>query len=237
MADITFLIVHYKTPNFTDLCVKTIEKFTSSKYKILIINNGPSDIFTATTKHSVLRFNSHVIGSDAHGKALNYGFNFVDSELTCIVDSDCAFLYSGWDKQLEAYIKGNVKMVGVMAGAKKIYKGMRTNGANLALFRTKFMKKMRPDFTPDMANNIDTCGKLSILLNKRGHDIKYIPHVSCHKKPCKIMVGVHCAEYVDNGVPLWAHFGRGSSRQKARCVYRVEEKKWTEAIGKLLAAK
>lgn len=232
MDNLTFLLVHYKTPDLTSTCVRSIERFTKGRYNILIINNGPPDVFTKKTKWPIRNFSPKRVGSDAHGQALNYGLQFVNTKYTCVIDSDCGALSDGWILEISKHLKGNTMLIGAKSGRKPVGSDLTLISASLMFFPTKIAKKLGADFTPNMKKNIDTGGKVTLLFNKHGLDAHPFQHRSCGKVECKVLTGIRCAEYYEGNKILWGHFGRGTSGQKKRCVYADEKRKWITTFNK-----
>ena len=105
---ITILIVNFNSADFINLSLYSLKKLTKNPYKVFIVDSG-SEIndFRKLKKYLkqyedvyIDRWETNLRGSVAHGTALNYLVNKVDTDFFSILDADATWLKKDWDEIL-----------------------------------------------------------------------------------------------------------------------------------------
>ncbi len=232
--EVTICFVSFNTWALTRLCIDSIVKFTKSPYRLLIADNGSTDGSREELEKlqhigqlDLLIFNQSPgdFGSRAHAITLDQMMKHVVTKYTLIFDSDCIALRNNWVEDLLREFDNMTKAIG--AKPFRAHDDIGMIHANCLCFETQLYHDLGLTFMPDIEKNIDTGGCISLGLVKAGYTLKYVDWLNMNDIfPGRYFYGVRCAEYVLNNKPIWAHFGRGSSRGKAGCDYETELKKW-----------
>jgi glycosyltransferase involved in cell wall biosynthesis len=240
--EITIGFVSYNTWILTKLCLDSIFKFTTCPYNLIVADNGSTDGSlvklkkieeTGRLKLLELKQDKDEFGSMGHARALDRIMEFVKTRYTLIFDSDCIALKYGWINDLIKELDDSTKAIG--AKPFRAFENIGMIHANCLLFETDLFFKLNLTFKPDQSNNIDTGGWISLGLVKAGYMLKYVDWLNIYDEfPRRYFYGIRCAEYVLNNKPIWAHFGRGTSKGKSGCDYVNELQKWINISQKII---
>lgn len=232
--EVTIAFVSFNTWTLTKLCLDSIFKFTTTPYNLIVADNGSRDGSREELKKIEetgrlmlieLEQDKDEFGSIGHARALDRIMKFVTTNYTLIFDSDCIALRHDWVKDLLKELDNNTKAIG--AKPFRVVDDIGMIHSNCLLFETDLYNNLNLTFKPDHIRNIDTGGWISIGFVKAGYSLKYIDWLNADDQfPGRYFFGVRCAEYVLNNKPIWAHFGRGTSKGKRSCNYDEELKKW-----------
>ena len=170
-------------------------------------------------------------GSISHGKCLDVIFEKMNSRYGMIVDCDVAFLQKGWDDIFKSLLVGKTVIVGSEYDGNKYMNFPNVVGC---FFLTKVLKKLKVSFAPRIGEMLEIDASNSDIYNRRvgekilldvGWEMCYklktnnykgvtLPLVNRFKEPmCKFIInGMKGVEYQLNGVPIFTHAGRSSSR-------------------------
>jgi len=170
-------------------------------------------------------------GSISHGKCLDAIFGKINSHYGMIVDCDVAFLQKGWDNTFKALLNENVIVVGSEYDGNKYMNFPNVVGC---FFLTKVLKKLKVSFAAKIGEMLEIDASNSLIYNRQvgekilldvGWEMCYklktnnykgvtLPLVNRFKEPmCKFIInGMKGVEYQLNGVPMFTHAGRSSSR-------------------------
>lgn len=103
IADITTIIVNYKTPNLLRDCVESFRVHYANA-PLLLIDNGSMDESrayirqTATSAHTQCLLNPQNL---FHGPAMNQGIRNCNTPYVFMLDSDCLILKTGFLEQMQ----------------------------------------------------------------------------------------------------------------------------------------
>lgn len=208
--NLTILTVVENDCGLLDLMIKSVCKFTYPEPNIIICDNGRNKgaLNQYNKKNDILIVQNTPLlagGSNRHGEGLNKIFPLVKTEKTAIIESDCILLYKNWNKLVNYY--------SVVAAQK----AQDTYHICFLIFNTILLKGI--DFCPgepySRANRTykpheDVGWKIKNYIKK--DQIKHMNFVDC-----KVGGGRYfnkefqSDEFWLDGIPLLAHFGRGSN--------------------------
>lgn len=109
MPLISIVSANIDSPEWAELLIKSIRKFTASEYEIIIIDNGslPENLTWLRTQRDV---RLELIGHNAgHGAAMDMGTRLARSTFVCVMDIDAHFQRSGWDLDLMSRYRAHPK--------------------------------------------------------------------------------------------------------------------------------
>ncbi len=98
---VTICIVNYKTEELTRLCLRSIRKYTTYPYKIIVVDNNSADssleyLRSVPYIKLIERPGINMSGSMAHGTALDIGLNECDTEYFLAMHTDTFIRQVGW---------------------------------------------------------------------------------------------------------------------------------------------
>ena len=102
---VTIVIPHYQTRELIMLCLRSIRKYTSPPYEVIVVDNDSKDDsleYLKSVKWIKLLLKSQVVkkGSWAHGSALDIGLQHTRTEFFLALHSDVVIKDSSWLKTL-----------------------------------------------------------------------------------------------------------------------------------------
>lgn len=156
-ANISILIVNFNSTDFVECSLLVLKSITKNTYKVFITDNGSKKseyqkLLKITKNHpnvSVFRNETNLIGSIAHGTALNELIQKVDTPYFSILDADATWLKKNWDDILIQKMSNTVKVIGTQAPPPK----QQDFPLMFAiLFETETFKKLNIDFRPKNLN-------------------------------------------------------------------------------------
>jgi len=216
---LSIIIVNYNASDFIKIGLYALDKLTKFPYKVYNVDNGSKlkdykkliEYCNCYNNVYLERIETKLRGSLAHGTALNYLVNKVDTPYFAILDADATFLIKNWDYILINELNEKTPIIGTQAppGKPSDFPLMFA-----ILFRTEEFKKLNIDFRPkDISNKQDTGWELREKYLKNGYSGKILHFKSTRiydQGPFKDMI---CAEYYLDGYDhiFASHFGRGSS--------------------------
>lgn len=136
----TICIVNYKTLDFTRLCLRSIRKFTTYPYEIIVVDNDP-------------------IGGYAHSYALDLAFENCSTEYFVSMHSDTFINKQGWLTKLVSHIDNDP------TGKCRYY-----NRTICCLYRTANIKKEKVNFTVGREVGLTAGKKLHFDLADKGYN-------------------------------------------------------------------
>jgi hypothetical protein len=172
-------------------------------------------------------------GSLGHGFCLDKILEHMDSKYGMFVDCDVAFLEKDWDEILKEHLKNNVVVVGADTDPKhNHYKNFPFT--IMVMFLTDVLKEQEISLMPKHTHividgencrlfnekqgatiHLDTAWQLPYKLKSAGYDGKALPMVSPRLDKEKIIFmteEMRGEEHHLEGVPIFTHVGRSSSR-------------------------
>lgn len=111
------MAVNIDSPEWAELLIKSVQKFTACGHEIVIIDNGSLDRNLAWLReqdrvgHIRLLEQHKNLG---HGLAMDLGTKVSKADFVCVLDIDCHLMREGWDTDLfRLYYKNpKLKMIG-----------------------------------------------------------------------------------------------------------------------------
>jgi len=104
------------SPMWAKLLVKSVRKFTSVKYEIIIIDNGslPENLEWLEKQKDInlIKLSKNI----GHGGAMDLGTELAESEYVCFLDIDSHIQRKGWDDDLLELYNGDplIRLIGVV---------------------------------------------------------------------------------------------------------------------------
>ncbi len=222
---ISILIVNYNSSDFIELSLYALKKLSKYPYKVLIGDNNSEkkdyeNLISVSKKYNnvyIERYETDLIGSIAHGTALNTLTNKVDTPYFSVLDADATWLAYGWDELLINELNESVKAVGTQAPVKK---NQHFPLMYAILFETKTFKSLNIDFRPQKdIKGKDTGWELSEKYLKagfKGKNLEYLNTRTYKKGPFQSIIAGEYYLNQDYNRIIASHFGRGSSLGKAK---------------------
>lgn len=93
---ISYVVVNYNSYDFLFILLKSIKKFSSISYEVIVIDNS-FEKKTLDFANVFFYFQNFNIG---HGEGLNLGIKEANGEYVLLLDVDCHFLCHDFDKML-----------------------------------------------------------------------------------------------------------------------------------------
>lgn len=229
---ITICTVNYNSSEFISMMLYSFRNLSVYPYKVIIRDNNSKKTdyeklknFITNEKYNnveLYRVETTLIGSEAHGTALNDLVGKINTPYFCILDADAIFLKKDWDKILISYLDDKVKLIGTQASNPNALDFVSTFAV---LGETESFKKLNIDFRPkDLLKFQDTEWDLreKYLNAKLSSRLLYDFNTRIYKKgPFSKVV---CSEfYLSNngdGSIFASHFGRGSS-PKTKNLFKI----------------
>jgi hypothetical protein len=209
-SDLTVLSVIEGSVGLAALMVESIERFTKPSPSIIVANQNINKITKNTfEKNPIIKVVDSLPGktkntSLRHARGLNTIMPHVNTTYSAIVESDCVVLREDWfDFDTDKY--------DMMASLKCNQLGEEQYHVCFLVFKTELLKGM--DWSPSEATKPrDTGHRIFSHIGGKTERIKYLQIKS--KKQARIFQqGFEYKTfeaYKDDGMPIAAHFGRGS---------------------------
>jgi glycosyltransferase involved in cell wall biosynthesis len=129
----TICIVNYKTPDFIKLCLRSIRKFTTYPYEVIVVDNNSGDASLEYLKslgwvrliERDVRINENDRGH-AHAAALDLGLENCNTEFYVSMHSDTFVRNDGWLGDLIGYFGGDENIACVGSGKIELMHKWRT---------------------------------------------------------------------------------------------------------------
>jgi len=230
MADqITICITHFNDTDFILNSLYCLQKLTKNPYKVIIRDNNSKAKNFKKLENEIKQYPNvflykaekgfNLKGSLAHGTALNYLVNKIDTKYGVILDADCTFLMKHWDEILIKELKDQVKIIGTQASPGG-NKPMDFPLMFAILFETETLKHLKIDFRPkDISQGQDSGHELREKYLSAGFEgiLLEAKNTRQYKEgPFAEILGVE--EYYLSGYPgiFACHFGRGATSGSAK---------------------
>lgn len=242
---LSILTVNYNTSDFIELILYALDKLTKNTYQVFIVdNNSTIKDYKKLLKYSekynniyIERNNTQLKGSKAHGTALDYLIQKIDTEYFSILDSDATWLKKDWDDILIKNINAKTKVIGTQAP------GIKHKDFPLMfciLFESKTFNELHISFKPkEPYDPIKDTGweirEKYLNAQYKGEILEFKNTRTYKKGPFKeLLVGEYYQKNNYNNI-FASHFGRGASmgankykKGKIRYIYKIP------IIGKML---
>ena len=200
----TVCIVNYKTELLTKICLRSIRKFTSGDYQVIVVDNASGDSSLEYLRGlkwiKLIERSGEEIrpGSWAHGSGLDLGLENCDSEYFVAMHSDTVIRSPDWLDILVEYAEkdGNTACSGSgklehrpqwmtflknSTDIKGFIRRISGRGEDFyirticALYKTQILKKENLNFCTGVEEGM-TCGKkLYLELIRRGYNSGIVP--------------------------------------------------------------
>ena len=118
---VTIVIPHYQTHDMIRLCLRSIRKFTSQPYQVIVVDNDSKDESLEYLKsvkwlHLIQRKEVLKKGSWAHGSALDIGLTNTQTEFFLVLHSDVIIKNPSWLNGLLTHLQQNPALACVGTG-------------------------------------------------------------------------------------------------------------------------
>lgn len=118
---ISILSVNWNSLQWMNLLVKSIRKFTSEAYEIVIVDNGSEDRSVDYLKeHKEIKgiMLNHNIG---HGTGLDLALKNASHEYCLVLDIDAHVQRENWDRDLISLYNSKIRLIAALGGKKFIH--------------------------------------------------------------------------------------------------------------------
>lgn len=223
MEKISILVVNYNSSDFVENIFFSLKSLTDNRFKVFVLDNNSKKndfhkLFETVGKYEKTFSinlerdeNNKLVGSLAHGTALNHLVSKVDTDYFCIMDADAVWLKKGWDLILLKEFNDKIKAVGTQADSPE--KPLDFPLMFAALFETETFKKLDIDMRPkNLETHLDTGHEIREKFLQAGFSGKVIEYKNTRtykQGPFKNIPAV--IEYYLDGILFASHFGRGSN--------------------------
>lgn len=140
-------IVNYKTPVFTKVCLRSIRRFTTYPYEVVVVDNDSKDASVEYLRSlSWIRLierrpkPNDLRGSYDQGSAYDLGLESCDTEFYVVMHSDTFVLKQNWLTELIGYFDNDLNVACVGSGKIELAPAWRTvlkKATDLQTFRRK----------------------------------------------------------------------------------------------------
>ena len=116
MPELSIVTANIDSPEWAELLVKSVRKFTALDYEIIIIDNGSLvDNLTWLEKQediNLIKLSANI----GHGNAIDLGTQISNSRYIAFLDIDSHIQRPGWDKELIGLYQSDekIKLIGVI---------------------------------------------------------------------------------------------------------------------------
>lgn len=102
MPLLSIVAVSIESPEWAELLVKSVRKFTANPYEIIIVDNGSLDknLSWLRSQSDIRLFEQEC--NRGHGKGIDIGVAAARGTYVCVMDIDAHFQRPEWDKDLIA---------------------------------------------------------------------------------------------------------------------------------------
>lgn len=235
MDDLTVVSVICNNANgILPLMLDSVEIFSPAGIKVILCNTNQNFICPYSSKNiEVINFKPRFSGgSNIHGEALNFALSKVKSNRVAVVESDCVLLNHQWYKSNRPF-KFAKKGEGLfhicfMVG--------QTDRLRKVDFRpgTDRTRKSGKSYAPGQ----DVGWRLRDYINT--NEVTLMENIDCKTGKGKVFgPGFQSDEIWDNGIPVVAHYGRGSNlggkaKRSGFKDNKVQLKEWLKVISEAL---
>lgn len=229
--DLTIAVVNYNSADFILTSISLIERLTTSKWKMIICDNGSSHTDFVRVRNIVSRYDNITLiartqtghGSLGHGEALNILAGFIDTKYGAIMDADCLPLMFGWDSFLIRMLTDSVKIAGTPVAHNTPGTSQREKGFPLiflSIFETQAFRSLDIDFRPrNISSGEDTGWELKEKFEANGFRGECLFGQNTRSYRDGKFSATICDEYYTDTTCkqlLCAHFGRGSNPRSGK---------------------
>lgn len=230
---ITICTVNYNSSEFIMMMLYSFRKLNYYPYKVIIRDNNSKKKDYEKLKNFIkneglnnihlYRINNKLIGSEAHGVALNELVSRIDTQYGVIIDADAMFLIKDWDKILIDKITPQQPIYGTQANTL----GNKPKDFPLMfaiVFITDILKDLNINFKPRDINKFEDTGwELREKYLSKGLKVGLLYDFNTRLYKNGPFSKVICSEYYLSPKAeehiFASHFGRGSSPKAKNLVY------------------
>ncbi len=216
---LTVLIVNFNSSEFIEVSLYALEKLTKNPYMVFVLDNGSKVCDYRNLKRICSKYGNVFLerketslrGGIAHGTALNYLVEKVDTPYFSILDADATWSIKGWDEILISKINDKAKIIGTQAAGNK----PKDFPLMFAIFfETETFKRLGIDFIPrDISSQLDTGWEIRQKYMNKGFKGEVLNLRATRTYKGGPLKEVICAEYYLEGIShnIASHFGMGST--------------------------
>ncbi len=132
---------NYNTPEWAELLIRSIRKFTSVPYEIIIIDNGSLPKNKAWLKGEAaagrIRLCENAVNI-GHGASIDQGAALARGRFICAMDIDSFFMRSGWDTDLIALYESDPAIRLIARRGRELSVTSRPLNAPIFLYEREF---------------------------------------------------------------------------------------------------
>jgi len=206
MNDLTVISAVENEKGLVNYMIDSVLKFTNPTPKIIVSDNGRSRRFLDRYKDNpniTIVDSKPVIkgGSNRHAHGLNIAFVLVETKYTAIVESDCMILSENWAKMNDKF-----KLV---VAVKSETEGIPFYHIPFVLFETEALRGI--SFSPKPGKKFGIGWEIPNYVSKE--EVELLESRYCIKGNTRYFdkrFEKKSFELWRDGVPICAHFGRGS---------------------------
>jgi glycosyltransferase involved in cell wall biosynthesis len=152
-ANVTICIINYKTPVFIKLCLRSIRKFTTYPYEVLVIDNNSRDESLDYLKSlkwiRLIERNTEKDpgGGYSHAAALDLGLESCNTEFFISMHSDTFVHKAGWLTELIGRFNSDEKTACVGSGKVELtpkWRNLIKKTTDFRTFKRKLLKEPDP---------------------------------------------------------------------------------------------
>ena len=150
----TVCIVNYKTPDFIKLCLRSIRKFTTYPYEVIVVDNNSQDQsveYLRALKWIRLferpKSETEPGGGYAHAAALDLGLDNCNTEFFVSMHSDTFVIRKNWLRELVSYFDNDESIACVGAGKVELtakWRVLLKRAADLSTFKRRLFGQSDP---------------------------------------------------------------------------------------------
>ena len=106
MPGISIVTVAIDSPEWVELLVKSVRRFTTFEHEIIVIDNGslPDNLAWIGAQSDVKLVK--LLRNIGHGSGMDLGKQLAEKEFVCVLDVDSHVMRRGWDHDLHGLWHG-----------------------------------------------------------------------------------------------------------------------------------
>ena len=199
---ISIVTVSFKCPDWIELLVKSVRKFTAVPHELIVVDNDSRDdslLWLASQEDVRLLALIHNMG---HGAGLDYGIRKARYKYVLVLDADAHLQRLGWDADMIDLYNADPKTRLIAAGgSQRAIDSGKPIHACFQFFEREYFLDTKMSFAP---GQYDVGRKNYFDVTGRGHNVERV------FAGAKFYPGAYGDEYYINGQPTIFHMWYGS---------------------------
>jgi len=215
------IVNHNIDKKILELCITSILFFSQNLFEIIVVDNGSrTNDWEKTLQHPKIRIIKRKQIKQGASFGSGEGHNVLKNEFKtrycAFVENDGLLLCDKWDRILIEHLKKENKVIVGCEYPNKPNKVSTGAFVTFSVFDNDKLKERKIDYMPNGIGPNFTYGNdvgWEIMEKIKDKEASKLSFCTLRNKDAKIIKIFGCAEYQFEGLPIFAHFGRGSHRK------------------------